>query len=278
MYQAPLCASISRSTALRLCSTVRASARRAPIGGQRVEVGERPAESLGNDIEQRLGRRREEADIEVGVEEQRRDIGAVQDVLQIVGGGALPLQRFLELAVEGGQLLVERLQFLLRGQQLLVGRLEFLVDRQRFFVDRLLLFARDLEVADGALQLVLRGLELLLELGDPRERRRGAAGRPSRSCFVLRLVDEADQQQLFAVAQNRLDVDAERDRAAVAIDLAAGDDDRARCSWLACWIADLSLVRMSCAPWRADRASAGPAPRADSGRSVPRNRGTRACG
>ena len=71
-----------------------------------------------------LGGRREEADVEVGVEEERRDVGAVQDILQIVGRRALPLQRFLKLAVEGGQLLVERLQFLLRRQQLLVGRLD----------------------------------------------------------------------------------------------------------------------------------------------------------
>ena len=58
------------------------------------------------------------------VEEERRDIGAVQDILQIIGGRPLPLQRFLELAVEGGKLLVERLQFLLRRQQFLVGRLD----------------------------------------------------------------------------------------------------------------------------------------------------------
>ena len=119
------------------------------VGGQRAEVRERPPDVAGNDAEERLGGRREEADIEVGVEEERRDIGAVQDVLQIIGGRTLPLQRFLELAVEGGELLVERLQFLLRRQQLLVGRLVFLIDGQRFFVDRLLLLAGNLEIADG---------------------------------------------------------------------------------------------------------------------------------
>ena len=100
----------------------------------------------------------------------------------------------------------------------------FLVDGQRFFVDRLLLFARDLEVADGALQFRSRGFEFLLELGDPRQRPRGVVGRP-RSALVLRLVDEADQQQLLALAQNRLDGDAERDRVAVVVHPAAGDDN-----------------------------------------------------
>ena len=117
-------------------------------------------------------------------------------------GRALPLQRFLELAVEGGKLLVERLQFLLRRQQLLVRRLVFLIDGQCFFVDRLLLFARNLEVADGALELRPRGFEFLLELGDPRNVSR--CRRAASPALVLRLVDEANQQQLLALAQNRL--------------------------------------------------------------------------
>ena len=116
--------------------------------------------------------------LSVAVQEQRRDAGAVQDVLQIVGRAALAFERFLELAVEGGELLVERLQLLLRGHQFLVGRLELLVDRHRFFVDRLLLLVGDLEVVDGALQLLAGGVELPLELGDPREviRRLGRLG------------------------------------------------------------------------------------------------------
>ena len=51
--------------------------------------------SPGMTAEQRPRGRREEADLQVGVEEKRRDIGAVQHVLQVVGGGALPLQGFL---------------------------------------------------------------------------------------------------------------------------------------------------------------------------------------
>ena len=149
------------------------------IGGQRAEVCERPPDVAGNDIEERLGGRREEADIEVGVEEERRNIGAVQDILQIIGGRTLPLQRFLELAVEGGKLLVERLQFLLRRQQLLVRRLVFLVDGQCFFVDRLLLFARNLKVADGALQLRSAWLRVPARARRPAERLPRAVGATS---------------------------------------------------------------------------------------------------
>ena len=98
------------------------------IGGQRIEIRERPTNVRGYDTEERLGSRREEADIQVGIEEERRDIGAVQHVLQIVGRGTLPFERFLKLAVKGGKFFIERLQFLLRRQEFLVRRLVFLID------------------------------------------------------------------------------------------------------------------------------------------------------
>ena len=59
------------------------------------QVGERSADVAGDNAEQRLGRWREKADIEVTVQEQRRDAGAVQDVLQVVRRAALPFERFL---------------------------------------------------------------------------------------------------------------------------------------------------------------------------------------
>ena len=141
------------------------------------QVGERPADVGGDDAEQRLGRRREEADVEVAVQEQRRDAGAVQDVLQVVGRAALAFERFLKLTVEGGELFVERLQLLPRGHQLFVGRLELLIRRHGFLVDRLLLLVGDLEFVDSALQLLPGGVELPLELCGPREVIRAA--RPS---------------------------------------------------------------------------------------------------
>ena len=176
MYQAPFGLRFLAPAAPGSCSTVPRIAKKSVIGSQRVEICKRAADVAGDDAEERFGGRGEEADIEVGVEKKRRDVGAVQNVLQIVGGRALPLQRLLELAVESRQLLVQRLQLLLGGQQLLVGRLVFLIDGQRLFVDRFLLLDRNFEIADRALQLRSRGFEFLLEFGDPRNvsRRRRA--------------------------------------------------------------------------------------------------------
>src|ERR1700683_1054908 len=70
-------------------------------GRQRLQVREGPPHVTRNDVEQGFRRRREKADIEARVEEDRRDVGAVENVLQIVRRRALPLERLLQLAVEG---------------------------------------------------------------------------------------------------------------------------------------------------------------------------------
>ena len=177
------------------------------VGGERLEIRERAAHITRNYIEERSRRRCEEPDVEARVEENRCDFGAVKDVLQIVRGRPLPLERFLQLAVECGQLLVERLKLLLGGEQLLVRRLIFLVDGQRFLVDRHLLFARDLEVTDGVLEFVFCRFELPFELNNARNVSRRDAAAPDD--LRLRLFDEADQQQVFALTRRRHDDDAE---------------------------------------------------------------------
>ncbi len=135
----------------------------------------------------------------------------------------MPLQGFLELTVEGREFLVERLQFLLGRQQLLVGRLKFLVDRQGLFVDCLLLFVRGLQFADRGLKVGSGGFEFLLEFCHPPHVRR--SGRSIRFALVLGLVNEADQQQLFAFVQDGSHVDTERRRTAVVARPTARDDD-----------------------------------------------------
>src|SRR5204863_96795 len=104
-----------------------------------VKVGERSADVAGDNAKQRLGRWREKADVEVAVQEQRRDAGAVQDVLQVVRRAALPFERFLYLTVDGRKLFIKRLQLLPRGHQLFIGRLEFVIRRHRLLVVRLVL-------------------------------------------------------------------------------------------------------------------------------------------
>ena len=179
-----------------------------------MQIRKRTPDIAGNDAEQCLRGGREEADIEAGVEEDRRDVGAVQHVLQIVGGRALPFQRLLKLTVEGGELLVERLQLLFRRQQLLVRRLEFLIDGQRFLVDRLLLLAGSLQVPDGVLQFRPRGFEFPFKVGHtwPSPRAGGVAS----PRLLLRFVNKADQQQVLALARDGLYIDPEGVRAAVA--------------------------------------------------------------
>src|SRR6185437_5554679 len=71
----------------------------------------------------------------------------------------------------------------------------------------LLLFVGNLKIANRAQQFRPSSLEFLLEFGDPRSiPRRGAM--PS-LLLAHRLVDEADQQQGLALAQNRMNSDVE---------------------------------------------------------------------
>ena len=183
------------------------------------QIGKRPTDVGSDDVEQRLCGRRKEADVQVSIQKERRHVGAVEDVLEIVGRGALLLDRLVQLAVEGRELLVEGLQLLLRRFQFLVGRLEFLVDGHGFFIDRLLLLVGDLEVANGALQVLARSFELLLELSNAR--RVGCRFDRSGGSRLRRgIVDEADKEQLLAIALDRQGRDAYADRAPIALELA----------------------------------------------------------
>ena len=186
------------------------------------QVGKRPTDVGSDDIEQRLRGRREETDVQVGIQKERRHVGAVEDVLEVVGRGALLLDRLVQLAVERRELLVEGLQFLLRRFQFLVGRLEFLVDGHGLFIDRLLLLVGHLEVANGALQVLARSCELLLELGDARRVsfRFDGSGATRLGCGI---VDEADKEQVLAVALDRKGRDAYADRAPIALELRPRD-------------------------------------------------------
>ncbi len=180
------------------------------VVGTAGEIGERPSDVGRDDAEMRSHRRREEPDVQLAVQEDRRDLGAVEDILQIVGGDALLLDGFVQLAVEGGQLLIERLKLFLRGFQLLIGGLEFLVHRQGFFVDRLLLFVGEFEVADGALELLPRRVELAFDLRELRGFGFCHGSGPARPFW---LIDEADEEHIPGVALDRPDVDTDRDGA-----------------------------------------------------------------
>ena len=186
------------------------------------QVGERPADVHSDDAKHRLRRWREKTDLEILVQEQHRDLGAVHGVLQVVGGGALALDGFVELTVEGGELLVERLQLFLGSFQFFVGRLQLLVDGHRLFVGGRQFVIGCLEVVDCALQFLASGIEFLLELDDMR---RVGLGPFLAAFLALGFVGEADQKKLFALGVKRLDRDAHGNGIAVPVHLRAPDCD-----------------------------------------------------
>jgi len=98
------------------------------VGGQRLEIRERPADVARNDIEQRARGGVKKRMLRLESRKMVATSVLLKHVLQVVGGGSLLLQRLLKLAVQRRQLFVQRLQLLLRGQQFLVGRLKLLLD------------------------------------------------------------------------------------------------------------------------------------------------------
>jgi hypothetical protein len=72
--------------------------------------------------------------VEARVEEDRRDVAAGQQIVEVVVRLLQLDDLFLELGVDGGELLVERLQLLLGGLELLVRGAQLLVDGHDLFV------------------------------------------------------------------------------------------------------------------------------------------------
>ena len=152
------------------------------------------------------------------IQKQRGDIGAVEDVLKIVRCDPLPVERFLQLAVERDQFFVERLQLLFRGQQLFVGGLKLLVDRQGFVIDGLLFQHQRIAGLAGLGQFGMGGFQLAFQFAHLCVailigRRRAGVGRCG-------LFDETDQMQRLAIALDKADCDGEHHRRAVHAGLA----------------------------------------------------------
>ena len=91
------------------------------------------------------------------VEKDGRDIGACEEVVQVIGRLFLFFDLGLQLCIYGDQLFVEGLELFARGLKLFVGCLEFLVRRLHLFI-------KALELFDIALQLLSRRGKLGFEL------------------------------------------------------------------------------------------------------------------
>ena len=136
----------------------RARCRRISVGAVEVvrEVAERPADVVRDDAEDLGDPRRELADAQLAVEEQRADVGALEQVLDVVVELLQLGVLLLVLGVDGVELLVDRVQLLVRALQLLVRRDQLLVGRLHLLVG-------GLELLDRRLQGLVRVRELVLE-------------------------------------------------------------------------------------------------------------------
>ncbi|MEO7852559.1 MAG: hypothetical protein ABIR94_09955 [Rubrivivax sp.] len=95
------------------------------------DVGQRAVQIGGNQLEQKGRRQRVALDVQLGIQEQRRNVGAGEQIAQVV---------------------VDRFEFFLRSGQLFVGRLQLLVGG-------LELLDRDAQLTPNAAQRVLQRLD-----------------------------------------------------------------------------------------------------------------------
>ena len=161
------------------------------------QIGDRASDIDAGNAKEGLRCGGKKTDLERAIEEECGDVRAVEDILQVGGRGALLLQCFLKLGIQGRQLLVEGLKFLLRGLQLLVCRLKLLVDGKGFFIDGPQVFIGDLQIADDGVQLFARRIEFLFHLDSVRDVLR------RRLCFKstdgrLAVLDKTDKEHIVA--------------------------------------------------------------------------------
>ena len=77
-------------------------------------VGKRPADIGSDEAEERACGWREEANAQLGIQKKRRHVRADEDALKVAERRALPLDRLMQLDIEGRELRIEGPQLLLR--------------------------------------------------------------------------------------------------------------------------------------------------------------------
>ena len=106
--------------------------------------------SDGQQIEDVAGARRGQLHAQQPIEEDRADLGGVDQVLEVVVRERQLLDLDLQLLVDRRELLVDRLQLLLARLELLGGGPQLLVDRLQLLVRRLGLLRLRLVLIDRA--------------------------------------------------------------------------------------------------------------------------------
>ena len=105
------------------------------------DIHQRPADIGRQEVEHIAGSRRRELHAQAPIQEDRRDVGRIDQILKVVVAEAQLLNLDFQFLVDRGQFLVDRLQFLLAGLELFCRRAELLVGG-------LLLFGRGLRFLD----------------------------------------------------------------------------------------------------------------------------------
>src|SRR2546428_551143 len=185
-----------------------------------LDVGQRPADVGGDQVEHRLRHRREAPDPQIRAEHDDRHLHAGEQVHQVVVAPPQLGIAVLQLFVDGRQLLVARLHLLLGRFNLFVDALQLLVGRLDLLVGRLQLFVRRVLLLDDRLEVVLRGRQLLLErlhlIFRPPS---GARARGARRACGGGLVEEHEETAAFrGDSLDRHDFDVHAPRLALSLD------------------------------------------------------------
>ena len=161
------------------------------------EVSDRSTDIARGNAEDSFRDRRDATDTEIGAHHDDRDMGAREEVAEVVAELPQLEVPVVQLVVHGGQLFVGRLQLLLGGFQLFVRALQLLVARLRLLGGSAqLLHGRLVLFADG-LQMLAGGGQFLGELDHPalagRLRLRRALARKRGRGATSALLEEQDE-------------------------------------------------------------------------------------
>lgn len=119
-----------------------------------------PAHILGKKVENPPDLRRKFADAEIPIDEDRGDIGAVQQIIHVISELGQLADLFLVFRVDGIELFIHRVQFFVGALQFFIAGDELFVARLEFFVAGFEFFDRGLEVFPRVTQFGFDGDEM----------------------------------------------------------------------------------------------------------------------
>src|SRR5437773_518982 len=122
------------------------------------EVSDRPPDVAGGHLEDPFRDRGHATDAEIGPHHDDGDMGAREEIAEVVA-------ELDQLDVAAVQLVVHRGQLFVRSLELLLGRLQLLVGALQLLVARLRLLGGGTQLFHGRLVLFANGLQMLVRVG-----------------------------------------------------------------------------------------------------------------